>query len=76
MDELIKAVGEAQKKRGLSDRKLSQLLGIDPAHWSRIKRGLAPASGGKFLTAVTREFPELHFIVLKCMAQTEKAAVK
>lgn len=72
MDELINAVVESQKKRKLSDRQLSILLKIDPSHWSRIKRGLIPASGGKFLTAVAREFPELHFIVLKCMSQAEK----
>lgn len=74
MDELVKAIKEQQEKRGLSDGKLSTLLDLNPSTWSKIKRGLKPASGGKFLTAVAREFPELHLIILKFM--TEKAEAK
>jgi len=64
--DLIEAIKKEQGERGLNDTKLSALLGIDLSTWSRIKRGVRPP-GGKFLTAVMRNLPEIGLVVIDYM---------
>jgi transcriptional regulator with XRE-family HTH domain len=73
---LIDEIKKLQQLKGLSDQKFSKAIGMDPGSWSRIKRGLVPP-GGKFLTAVIQNFPELRLAVHEHMITGgEKAAVQ
>lgn len=72
MDELIKAIEDKQKERGLNDADLSRLLDIDPSYWCRVKQGERPI-GQKMLNAVLREFPTLQDAVIKYMSQKQES---
>ena len=78
MNNLIEAIKQEQKKRGLTDTRLAELLGIDRTTWAKIKGGKR-TQGMKFLRAVAREFPDLmdviHFQITSGLSTTpsEKA---
>jgi len=75
MRNLIEEIKKLQQLKGLSDRKFSQAIGMDPGLWSKIKRGLCPP-GGKFLMSVARTYPELQLAVHEHMITgVEKAVV-
>ena len=64
MDELIKKINEVQEKYGLNDNQLSLRLEMDPATWSRIKRGIQ-APGADFLGTLANHFAELQLDILQ-----------
>ena len=66
MNILIGAIKEVQEKYNLSDRKFALSLGIDPGHWSRVKRGRLPF-GQKVLSALSQNYPELDIIIMQYM---------
>lgn len=66
MEELINNIKEVQFKYGLSDRQFSLKLKISPGLWCKVKKGKNPP-GAKFLGALSENFPELDYIVLRYM---------
>jgi len=60
---LIKAVTEEQNNLNLSDRRLSQLIGVSPSLWSQIKAG-KKGFGKEVLAGICRVLPVLQSEVL------------
>jgi len=66
MNTLIEAIKRVQEKYNLNDKEFSKSLGIDPGHWSRVKRELLPF-GQKTLSALSQKYPELDMDIMQHM---------
>lgn len=58
MKDLIERIEKYQEDKGISDIRLTTILGVHPTTWYYIKAGKRNP-GMKFLRAVERELPEL-----------------
>lgn len=58
MREFIERIEAKRLELGLSNERFAELLGCDPATWSRARRGEIPRSESVILGAV-RAFPDL-----------------
>lgn len=61
MNDLVKSIKVYQEINGVNDSQLSELLGLDPSTWSKIKSG-ERQPGLKFLRGLAR-IPELEVLV-------------
>jgi transcriptional regulator with XRE-family HTH domain len=55
---LVAVITHYLTERHISGRQFAVTIGIDPGHWSRIRRGVVPP-GGRFLKAVAAGYPDL-----------------
>ena len=69
--DLVKAIIEAQKKRGLSNTALASLLGVPLSSWSRIKSRERPPNL-EFAARVMVRLPELALSVVDYMRDLGK----
>lgn len=56
--DLIAAITQYLKEREISGNSFAKGMGMNPSHWSRIRRRIVPP-GGKFLKAVADSYPDL-----------------
>lgn len=73
MTELLAAIEECQKNRGLTDSEFARFLGIHYSYWSMIKSGRRPF-GLKFLMVVAAKLPETHRLILDYLVEGGKLA--
>ena len=62
LDPLVTKAKEYQAHSGMTDERFArEVLRITPGYWSKLRRGIAAGSGGKFVRAMLTRFPELAF---------------
>ena len=66
MNPLIESINKIQQIHQISDRQLAIRLKVDEGTISRVKRELVKP-GGKVLSALIREFPEMQLAVMQYM---------
>lgn len=70
---LIAEIQKMQSRRGLSDQKLAEELGVNPSTLSLFKNGRRPL-GGKLMKAITRKYPKLRKYIYRHIESPEEEA--
>jgi hypothetical protein len=69
MEELLNAIKDLIRDKGLSEKQFASNIGLDPAAWSRKKRGLTKFTKDD-LDSMVIVYPELKFPVWHSIGKT------